>query len=240
MYVSDLENYRIQVPFDINKCPCIFFHSQAFPLNSNSSPPEGLTLIGQYGQGSDLNQLNYAASLIAVILPSPSLYISDNKNHRVLLWNAETNDMRVVAGRSGSFGVDATRLYFPMGIALDRRANALYIADRFNSRIQKYNLIDPMSGTTVAGWSLLNNPYAVQLDPSGEYMFIADTLNHRILLWRNGDLQGRVIAGNGTSGNSVVQLNSPSQIRFDTNQNLYVVDTNNCRIQRYDLISDGC
>jgi tripartite motif-containing protein 71 len=222
--VSDLENYRIQV----------------FPLYSNSSSPEGVTLIGQYGQGSDLNQFDYAASLIAVLSPLPSLYISDTRNHRVLRWHPETNDMTVVAGRSGSLGVDATRLYYPMGIALDRRTNALYIADRFNNRIQKYNGLDPMSSTTVAGWNQLNNPYAVQLDPSGEYMFIADTLNHRILLWQNGDLQGRIIAGNGIAGNSFEQLNSPSQIRFDLNHNLYVVDTSNCRIQRFDLITNGC
>ncbi|CAF4274037.1 unnamed protein product, partial [Adineta steineri] len=32
----------------------------------------------------------------------------------------------------------------------------------------------------------------------------------------------------------------PSQIRLDSNYNLYVVDTNNSRIQRFDLISNGC
>ena len=148
--------------------------------------------------------------------------------------------MRLIAGRSGSIGVDDTRLYYPIGIALDQKANVLYIADQANNRIQRYNLTEPVSISTVAGWSLLNTPFAVQLDPSGEHMFIADTFNHRILLWRRGDVRGRIIAGNGTAGISALQLNSPAQIRFDMNHNLYVADMNNCRIQRFDLIFDGC
>ncbi|CAF4825333.1 unnamed protein product, partial [Rotaria sp. Silwood1] len=66
------------------------------------------------------------------------------------------------------------------------------------------------------------------------------TFNHRILVWTNGARQGRMIAGDNTPGNNAFKLNSPTQIQFDSNYNLYVVDTNNSRIQRFDLISNGC
>jgi DNA-binding beta-propeller fold protein YncE len=168
------------------------------------------------------------------------LYMADMLNHRILLWDFQNNISKIISGESNIFGSDSTHLYNPSGITLDERTNTLYIADKSNNRIQKSNLSEASSSITVAGWGQLNNPYAVQLDPSGINMFIADTLNHRILLWLNGATQGRIIAGNGSIGNSVFQLNSPTQIRFDSNYNLYVVDTNNCRIQRFDLISNGC
>jgi DNA-binding beta-propeller fold protein YncE len=166
--------------------------------------------------------------------------MADSRNHRILLWDSEKNMSKVVAGKSGTSGSDSMHLYNPFGITLNERTNSLYIADRSNNRIQKYDMNEQNPSITVAGWGELNTPYAVQLDPSGINMFIADTLNHRILLWLNGSLQGRIIAGNGIASNSVFQLNSPTQIRFDLNYNLYVVDTNNFRIQRFDLISNGC
>lgn len=147
---------------------------------------------------------------------------------------------KVVAGTPGTFGSDSTHLHNPFGIALDERTNSLYIADEYNNRIQKYDMNGQNTSTTVAGWGQLRNPYGVQLDPSGVNMFIADTFNHRILLWLNGSLQGRIIAGTGTPSNGALNLNAPSQIRFDSNYNLYVADTNNCRIQRFNLISNGC
>ena len=168
------------------------------------------------------------------------LYLSDADNHRVLLYDLPKNIIHVVAGHSGIAGSDATHLFNPFGLALNERTNTLYIADRSNDRIQKYDLNGSSSVTTVAGWGQLRMPSGIQLDPSGMHMFIADTHNHRILLWLDGALQGRMIAGNGTAGDSMIQLNSPTQIRFDGMHNLYVADTNNSRIQRFDLLSNGC
>jgi hypothetical protein len=46
--------------------------------------------------------------------------------------------------------------------------------------------------------------------------------------------------GTGISGTSQVQLNNPVQVQFDSNHNLYVVDQKNHRIQRFDLLNNGC
>ena len=204
------------------------------------SSPDAATIIGRYGRGSALNQINKVASIIVPIRFPSLLYLSDSENHRILLWNLQNNISTVVAGRSGIYGSDSTHLTNPAGIALNERTNSLYIADQPNNRIQKYDMNGQHSSVTVAGWGQLNNPYAVQLDSFGLNMFIADTMNHRILVWLNEGLQGRIIAGNGTAGNSLFQLDTPTQIRFDSNYNLYVVDTNNHRIQRFDLLSNGC
>lgn len=166
--------------------------------------------------------------------------MADTFNHRILLRDMKKNISKIILGNSSIFGSDSIHLYNPSGITLDEKTNTLYIADRSNNRIQKYDIDGSQTSITVAGWGQLNNPYDIQLDPFGLNMFIADTLNHRILLWLNNDSQGRIIAGNSSAGNNDYQLNFPTQIRFDSNYNLYVVDTNNCRIQRFDLISNGC
>ena len=211
-----------------------------FPRHTTTSSPEAVTLIGRYGRGSGLDQLNYVTSLVAPVSAPTLLYMSDTNNHRVLVWDAMTRTARLVAGKSGSFGSDLERLHTPSGIAVDERAKTLYVADRDNSRIQKYTMGDERSGTTVAGWGQLNGSSAVQLDPTGRHMFIADTFNHRVVLWLDGASRGRTIAGNGQPGLTTVQLDHPTQLRFDANHNLYVVDTSNSRIQRFDLLSNGC
>jgi hypothetical protein len=46
--------------------------------------------------------------------------------------------------------------------------------------------------------------------------------------------------GTGVAGVLDTQLNHPVQLKFDVHHNLYVVDQNNNRIQRFDLLYNGC
>lgn len=46
--------------------------------------------------------------------------------------------------------------------------------------------------------------------------------------------------GTGFPGKSDSRFDSPISIGFDGFQNLYVVDGNNNRVQRFDLIDNGC
>ncbi|CAF3901855.1 unnamed protein product, partial [Rotaria sp. Silwood1] len=71
-------------------------------------------------------------------------------------------------------------------------------------------------------------------------VYVADGGNHRIVQWLVNAQQGRIIAGTGVAGISNTQLNYPVQLKFDIHHNLYVVDQNNNRIQRFDLQYNGC
>jgi hypothetical protein len=59
--------------------------------------------------------------------------------------------------------------------------------------------------------------------------------NHRIQRWINGASVGSTIAGNGIAGASSSQLNHPYGITFDMLNNFYVADSDNNRIQRFNL-----
>ncbi|CAF4258285.1 unnamed protein product, partial [Rotaria sordida] len=51
--------------------------------------------------------------------------------------------------------------------------------------------------------------------------------------WYNGVPQGSVIAGEHGPGDYANQLNCPEGLAFDRDGNLYVADSNNHRIQRF-------
>lgn len=95
------------------------------------------------------------------------------------------------------------------------------------------------TGTTVAGITgnsgnaanQLNQPWNLFVDTNYN-MYIADSQNHRIQFWPAGATSGTTVAGTTSSaGNSATQLNTPLDVFVDTNQNIYVADSNNNRIQ---------
>ena len=80
----------------------------------------------------------------------------------------------------------------------------------------------------------LNLPSGIAIDKDGS-LYIADTNNHRIRKVKNNNIT--TIAGNGNQGyrnglNS--QLNSPTGIALDSNDNIYFSDTNNHVIRKLD------
>ncbi|CAF1179914.1 unnamed protein product [Adineta ricciae] len=227
LYVSDLGNYRIM----------------AFPLSTDEDAPDGVTIVGQYGAGSALDQIN-SVYYMYVDSTRGILYLSDFENHRVLNMNLTDYELQLVVG-TGFNGSNNASLNLPLGITVDENTRALYVADSRNHRIQKFDF-NSKEGLTVAGGrsygsnlSQLYFPSGIAIDAFGN-IYVADTGNHRIVQWLIGAEQGLLVAGTGISGNSNNQLNHPVQLKFDHYHNLYIVDRNNSRIQRFDLISNGC
>ena len=62
-------------------------------------------------------------------------------------------------------------------------------------------------------------------------VFIADSLNHRVLVWDMGAKAGRVVAGGKGQGNRLDQLNQPTDILVDrSSDSLIICDRGNRRI----------
>ncbi|CAF1624411.1 unnamed protein product [Adineta ricciae] len=147
-----------------------------------------------------------------------------------------------VAGDSnGSSGVTAGLLYYPYGVYVDSAGN-VYVADTYNSRIQKW-APGATSGITVAGDSggsfgiaagLLYYADGVYVDSAGN-MYVADNRNSRIQKWAPGATSGITVAGdsNGSSGVTAALLHYPFGVYVDSAGNVYVADTYNHRIQKW-------
>jgi hypothetical protein len=64
---------------------------------------------------------------------------------------------------------------------------------------------------------------------------VADYANHRIMRWPKGATQGTVIIGGNGRGAQSNQLNEPVDLSFDRHGNLYVVDFENHRVQKFNI-----
>jgi len=196
--------------------------------------------------------------LLVLLIKSTTKRIipSNLDNTPVLRWNSTGI---TVVGISGSPGSADNQLNAPSDLLLDY-ANNLYIADRYNHRIQKY-LFGSSIGQTVAGnvtsgssSDQLSCPSRILID-SNENLYIADTCNHRIQFWRKGANSGTTIVGTGkknkqnivafppynslslgSAGNSSNQLYSPYGIVFHSTSNtLYIAEDINNRVMSYVL-----
>jgi len=174
--------------------------------------------------------------ILALLLTRVRVKKSNKK--AILRWNSIGI---TVAGVTGQRGNTPDKLYNPRGIGIDW-ANALYIADTDNNRIQKYSknvsvgetVAGQSSGIAGAGDDFLSSPHDVVVDLN-EGVFVADTYNHRIQLWTRGSLVGTTIAGTtGVAGNSSDKFNFPYGIAYDSiTHGIYISDYNNFRIMYY-------
>ena len=135
------------------------------------------------------------------------LLINSNQKKRiisnkesVLRWNSTGI---TIAGVTTVSGTDNMHLNSPSDLALDYKGT-MFIADRYNHRIQKY-VRGSMNGTTVAGFGngtsggLLDGliqPIHVIVDDE-ENLHITNYGNYRILYWSRNALSGVVVAGFG-------------------------------------------
>ena len=85
---------------------------------------------------------------------------------------------------------------------------------------------------TGANSSLLNMSYGTAFD-STNTLYIADYKQHRIQKLLTNTLMAVTVAGNtnGLSGTDMDRLNYPVGILFDSNDNMYITDRGNNRVQ---------
>ncbi|CAF4176203.1 unnamed protein product, partial [Adineta steineri] len=65
-------------------------------------------------------------------------------------------------------------------------------------------------------------------------IYVADCGNNRVVRWCEGDEEGEAVVGGNGEGNQSNQLYSPTGLSFDNEENLYVADQGNRRIQKYE------
>jgi len=116
----------------------------------------------------------------------------------VLRWNRTGV---TIAGVTGQYGNASNKLYYPYGLSIDW-SNALYIADRYNHRVQKYTkgvlygetVAGQASGVSGTGSSFFCGVTDVDVDSDGN-IYAADTENQRIQMWSPGSSTGVTVAG---------------------------------------------
>ena len=96
------------------------------------------------------------------------------------------------------------------------------------------------NGVTVAGGNgdgnatnQLHFPWEIDIDDDNQTIVIADFWNHRIVEWKIGEKNGKVIAGGRDQGCDLDQLHGPSDVLIDKKtDSLFIADWGNRRILR--------
>ncbi|CAF2128111.1 unnamed protein product, partial [Rotaria magnacalcarata] len=170
------------------------------------------------------------------------LYVSDYKKHEVRRYQLGEKNGTLVAGGNGE-GDELSQLNFPAYLFVDRD-HSVYVSDYENHRVMKWNK-GAKEGIVVAGGqsegdtlTQLSHPVGLFVDTLGT-LYVADSYNHRVMRWTQGDKkQGTVIVGGNGHGAGANQFNYPRGLSFDRHGNLYVVDDNNHRVQRFSIEKD--
>jgi YVTN family beta-propeller protein len=123
---------------------------------------------------------------------------------------------------SSAPGATPTSMLAPNGIAADDSGN-VYIADRGNNRILKFN----RAGHFLTTWGT-PSPFDVHVDAAFN-VYVVDANNH-VQKFAN---DGTFITQWGSTGAGAGQFNLPLGVTTDTLGNVYVADQGNNRVQKF-------
>jgi|SRR5579872_3730776 len=184
------------------------------------------------------------------------LYLCDLDNHRIRAIDRETGIVTTVAG-NGLQGIPedgqtatAAPLADPRAIAVDSRGN-LYILERNGNALRVVDssgkirtLIGPPNHDPPAEIGPLSGPKHLWVDRR-DRVFIADTDNHRILMYDPRTARIRQIAGTGRSPGpnasplagiggpaGKIDLNQPHGVFVRADGSVYIADSMNGRVLR--------
>jgi tripartite motif-containing protein 71 len=173
------------------------------------------------------------------------VWVVDTNNHRVQKFDGKLGGYLM---KFGSRGNGEGQFNAPWGIAVDRVRGYLYVVDSANFRVQKFD----MAGEFIMAWGSFGNgdgqfyfPRGAAVDQEDGSVYVVDMGNHRIqkfdtstnvlpqLLTKWG---GSPAAGHASSplAQEAGQLRSPWGITVDGTGDVYVTDTGNHRIEKFD------
>ncbi|KPA19081.1 hypothetical protein MHK_000701, partial [Candidatus Magnetomorum sp. HK-1] len=214
--------------------------------------------------------LNYPSN-VAVDPTTGKVFVCDGSNNRILRFSAADSLLNgsaaeAVLGQANfvsnsvnrGSGVNINTFSNPTSAYVDSFGR-LWVADVANHRVLRFdhastkadgadadavlgqsNFTSAIAGTTQ---NTLRNPGCVWVDTFGS-LWVSDSSNHRILRFDNPELKanganadavlGQINFTTGTAGTTQSKFNQPLIIRGDNNGTLFVSDTNNNRVLRFD------
>ena len=175
---------------------------------------------------------------LAVDVARQRLYAVDAPRNKLLVYNLVGEKQTEWGKRGGGVG----EFNYPLDVDVDAAGN-VYVLDALNFRVQVF---DPQGnplrhfgqlGRQLGGFQL---PKGIAVDTSG-HVYVSDSRAHRMLIF---DLEGQllqVIGGYGRvspEGVSPGAFNLPSGVDADVNDGVWVADTLNRSVHRYQYLNE--
>ena len=188
----------------------------------------GDVVAGGNGQGSDLDKLWNPRAIF--IDKANNLYIADTENSRIVKWVSGAIEGEIVAGGNGWNGA-LNQLGRPTSVFVDALGN-IYVTDSWSSRIMKW-APGAIQGEIAVPDQNNGNFIDISVDASGA-IYVLDMQNNSVKKFLPGATTGVSVAG-GTRGSNANQLTDPQGLFVDGVGNIYISDTENRRVQKYDV-----
>jgi uncharacterized protein (TIGR03663 family) len=162
---------------------------------------------------------------IAIAPDGKTVYVTDTGNKRVVSFDASGKELT-------SWGHDGSKpgeFIEPVGIAVDQ-SGQVFVADTGNHRVQVFDGQGKfLREFPMFGWDeFYTEPYLAML---GSELLTTDSFNHRCARYADGTL----VYSWGKSGTDKGDFNRPIGIATDAKGAVYVSDTMNHRIQKFEL-----
>ena len=183
-------------------------------------------------------------------------YVSEFYNSRVEKFNASGQLVWIVgAGNaSGAAGSGNDQFNGPFGVRLNPAGTVLYVADRYNNRIDELSTTDGSFlgsfGTGGTGAGQLNQPIGLGVDPVNGTVYVADFANNRVDAFTAAGVFEAAFGWNvvsnanafqvctascqaGASGTGGGEFTNPIGVVVDASHNVYVSEYAGNRVQAF-------
>lgn len=234
-------------------------------LENESQTNKACILVGLGGVGDGSNPDSSPSDFLIrpsalKFTPEGNLFVGDDENHVVWLWNRYTspsmtvggvvvpiNTMKVVAGAGypssgNSASLKSLRQFLNNPLGLEWDGTYLYISDTSNDRVIRVNAAGDIETVNSAGCL---NPRG--LARSGTQLYIACYSSHVIRVVNTTTLVGATFAGTGGAGDPTLsaqasfthategRLRNPHSVALDSAGDLFVSEYGGCRIRAYNI-----
>ncbi len=175
-----------------------------------------------------------------------NVYVAVTGSNQVWKLNPTTNSFQAdtnfgiggcIGLTNGASGTTNGAFNAPFDVAVTPDGSQISVSDSGNNRIQQFSATD---GSFIASFGSpgsdvgqFNTPKGLTYDSSG-ILYITDSGNNRIVLAQFT----AVIGATGSGGGALGQFNAPVNISIGK-RGVYVADTGNNRIQKFDLPSNA-
>ncbi|CAF0877219.1 unnamed protein product [Adineta steineri] len=201
--------------------------SQTEQINTKTSKWKqyGIIVAGRSQIGNQSSHLSHPHGI--VIDNEKSIYIADSYNHRIVEWKYNMTHGKTITDENGTNQIK--QLKYPIDLVYDKKNNSFIISDWGNRRVIRW-----FHQNKTNSQILISNIdcYGVTIDKNG-FIYVSDYKKNEVRQWKEGDSDGKLVAGGNGQGNGLHQFSWPGFIFVDEDCSLYISDCSNHRVMKW-------
>lgn len=187
----------------------------------------GVMVAGSFEQGDNSTQLQLPEGLF--VNDDGTMFIADFGNHRIIKWKIGDKRGQIIVGVNNK-STQCDQLKWPSDVLVDKATNSLIVCDYGNRRVIRLSL---QTGTDQVEILIENIACRGLAMNDHNCLYVSDFKNNEVIRFQMGDKRQTVVAGGHDKGDRLNQLNGPTYLFIDKQENLYISDKGNHRVVKW-------